>query len=270
MNRRLTGALAALTLALQGLNPVLADDQAEEVRNKQDAVDRVAQVHNEVLITGTAALIVKQASIQVARNLLRTWGKEEQLGPGWKEGVPEWQVAESRLLGDTTAQALERLNQAAWVKEIRRGAVASTFDGESADTIATHFESKSGQAQLAIMDWFMGEMTLFNYTYAGRFTYDLKGAEAELKALQRAAQSLIPKKDNELEFSTLNPEAFQFVACSPDSRYCPGVRYSKLNAIAVQGAIIRHIDAAAAEVQSAMQAMRPAIQPYLDEYRRSQ
>jgi hypothetical protein len=88
--------------------------------------------------------------------------------------------------------------------------------------------------------------------------------------LQQAAQSLIPKKDNELEFSTLNPEAFQFVACSPESRYCPGVRYSKLNAIAVQGAIIRHIDAAAAEVQSAMQAMRPAIQAHLDDYRRRQ
>jgi len=270
MNIRLTGAVAALALALQGPTPVLADDQADDARNKKDAVDRVAQVHNEVLITGTAALIVKQASIQVARDLLRTWGKEEQLGPGWKEDVPEWQAAESRLLGETTPPALERLNQASWVKDIRRSAVAGTFDGESADTIATHFESKSGQAQLAIMDWFMGEMTLFNYTYTGRFSYNLKGAEAELKALQRAAQPLIPKKDNELEFSTLNPEAFQFIACSPDSRYCPGVRYSKLNAIAVQGAIIRHIDAAAAEVQAAMKAMRPAMQAYLDEYRRRQ
>ena len=262
---------AAVAIALTGqAGWVSAGEKEDDERNKQDAVRRVAQAHDEVLITGAAALIVKQASIRVARDLLATWGKEENLGPDWKEGVPEWTEAETLLVREATMERIARVNAGEWVKEIRREYVSNTFDGESADTIATHFESKSGKAQLALMDWFMGEMTLFNYTYTGKFKYDLKGAEAELKALQKAAQPRIPKKDNELEFSTLNPEAFQFVACSPDSRYCPGIRYARMNGLPVQGAIIRHIDAVGFEVQDAMKAMRPRMQTYFDAFRARQ
>lgn len=262
-------ALALAILSVTGSGIARAVDE-EEARNKQDAVQRVARAHDEVMITGAAALILKQASIHVARDLLREWGRDSNLDRGWKEGVPEWDAAEARLLADATAEPLRRVNAGLWVKDIRVEYVSATFDGESADTIATHFESKSGRAQLALMDWFMGEMTLFNYTYTGRFHYDLKGAEAELKALQKAAQTRIPKKDNELEFSTLNPEAFQFVACSPESRYCPGVKYAKLNAIPVQGAILRHIDAVGVEIQDAMKALRGSVQPFLDAYRARQ
>lgn len=247
-----------------------ADEAAEDARNKSDAVDRVAKAHDETMIAGTAALIVKQASVRVARQLLDTWGREAGLGKGWKQGEPEWKAAEALLVGTTTPAVIARAFEGGWVKEIRREYVGTAFDGESADTIATHLESKSGQAQIAMMDWFMGEMTLFNYTYTGRFEYDLVGAEAELKALQKAAQPRIPKKDNELEFSTLNPEAFQFVACSPENRYCVGPRYAKLNAVPIQGAIIRRIDAMAAEVQTAMKSMRPQVQPHLDAWRARQ
>lgn len=154
-----------------------------------------------------------------------------------------------------------------WVKDIRAEYVANAFAGEDADTIATHFATEGGKAQLAMMDWFMGEMTLFNYTYTGRFKYDLKGAEAELKELQRAAQPRIPGKDNELEFSTKHREAFQFVACSPESRYCVGPRYSRLLAIPLQGAIIRHIDSVGAGIKAAMEARRAAVQPFLDAFK---
>jgi hypothetical protein len=244
-----------------------ADDKAEASQNKREAVQRVADAHDEVLITGAARLIVKQFSIRIARDLLTTWGKEDGLGKAWKPGAPEFDEAERHLIAAATVRPLAQLAQGVWVKDIRTEYVANTFDGESADTIATHFESKSGKAQLAMMDWFMGEMTLFNYTYTGRFQYDLKGAEQELKELQRAAQPRIPKKDNELEFSTLNPEAFQFVACSPESRYCPGVRYARMNAISVQGAILRHIDAVGSEIQESMRGLRGEVQPMIDAFR---
>lgn len=259
--------LSVAGLALLAGTGAQADDKAEAEQNKRDAVQRVADAHDEVLITGAARLIVKQFSIRIARGLLTDWGKEDGLGAGWKSGTPEFDQAERRLIELATVRPLAQLAQNAWVKDIRAEYVANTFDGESADTIATHFESKSGKAQIAFMDWFMGEMTLFNYTYTGRFQYDLKGAEQELKELQRAAQPRIPKKDNELEFSSLNPEAFQFVACSPDSRYCPGVRYARMNAISVQGAILRHIDAVGLEIQDAMRGLRGEVQPMIDQFR---
>ncbi|MFO1319546.1 MAG: hypothetical protein U1F52_08025 [Burkholderiales bacterium] len=244
-----------------------ADDKADDARNKADAVSRVAKAHDETMITGAARLITKQLSLRLARNLLADWGKTAGLGPDWKEDVAEWEAAEALLIRETADQPLAVLAQDTWVKGIRETYVSANFAGEEADTIATHFASESGKAQIALMDWFMGEMTLFNYTYTGRFKYDLKGAEAELKALQKAAQSRLPEKDNELQFSTKHREAFQFVACSPESRYCPGVKYSKMIAIPLQGAIIRHIDEVGAQIQAAMVARRDDVQPYLDAFR---
>lgn len=258
---------ASMSLAAMASTLAFADDKGDDVRNKADAVSRVAKAHDETLIIGAARLITKQLSLRLARNLLTDWGKAEGLGPDWKEDVAEWAAAEALLVRETADRPMALLAQDTWVKGIRETYVSASFAGEEADTIATHFASEGGKAQVAMMDWFMGEMTLFNYTYTGRFKYDLKGAEAELKALQKAAQARIPEKDNELQFSTKHREAFQFVACSPESRYCPGVKYSKLIAIPLQGAIIRHIDEVGAQIQAAMVARRDDVQPYLDAFR---
>lgn len=258
--------MASMTVALLP-GALHAADKAAEESDRRDAAQRVAKVHDEALIIGAARLITKQLSLNLARELLAGWGRESGLGKTWREGVPEWTEAEARLMAETTTQPMALLAADTWVKDIRTEYVANTFAGEDADTIATHFATEGGKAQVAMMDWFMGEMTLFNYTYTGRFKYDLKGAEAELKELQRAAQPRIPGKDNELEFSTKHREAFQFVACSPESRYCVGPRYSRLIAIPLQGAIIRHIDEVGAGIKAAMEARRPAVQPFLDAFK---
>jgi hypothetical protein len=258
--------VASMALALLPV-AVNAADKAAEESDRRDAAQRVAKAHDEALIVGAARLITKQLSLNLARELLAGWGKESALGKTWKEGVPEWTEAEALLMAETTTQPMALLAADTWVKDIRAEYVANTFAGEDADTIATHFATEGGKAQLAMMDWFMGEMTLFNYTYTGRFKYDLKGAETELKELQRAAQPRIPGKDNELEFSTKHREAFQFVACSPESRYCVGPRYSRLLAIPLQGAIIRHIDSVGAGIKAAMEARRAAVQPFLDAFK---
>jgi hypothetical protein len=268
--RRIAGAAFAAGL-LSGVTmsgtAMAAETRAEEDADRRSAAERVAKSHDEALIIGAARLITKQLSLNLARELLAAWGKEAGAGPAWKEGVSEWADAEALLLQETVNAPMALLAQDTWVKEIRTEYVATTFAGEDSDTIANHFASESGKAQLAMMDWFMGETTLFNYTYSGRFKYDLKGAEAELKALQRAAQARIPEKDNELQFSTKHREAFQFVACSPESRYCVGPRYARLIAIPLQGAIIRHIDAVGAQIKAAMEMRREAVRPFIDAFR---
>jgi hypothetical protein len=167
-------------------------------------------------------------------------------------------------------ETVEPMNQVAtgqWVKTIWSDYVAENFGGEEADVIATHLETQSGQAQVAMMDWFMGETTLFNYTYTGRFQYDLKGAEAELKALQEIAVPRIPEKDNEIGFTTKNRDAWQFVACSPQNPTCMGPRYAKLLGGALQGGLIRHIDAVNKTIEDRMKARREAVQPMMDAFR---
>lgn len=265
MSKRMRAAVAAI-VALACL-PLQAAAGQKEDDDKRDAVQRVAKAHDEALVVGAARLITKQLSLRLARDLLALWGKQAGLGAGWKEGVPEWQQAEALLMQETTEQPLAQLAQVSWVKSIRETYISNTFAGEDADTIANHFATESGQAQLAMMDWFQGETTLFNYTYTGRFQYDLKGAEAELKALQKVAESRIPEKDNEIGFTTRHREAWQFVACSPESRYCVGPKYAALVGIPMQGAIIRHIDAVGAGIKAAMEARREAVQPFLDAFR---
>ncbi len=260
-------SLGALLLA-----PVAgAQTQAEEqAQNKRAAVERVVNSHDEAMVVGAARLIARQAALRLARGFLADWGHEAKLGEGWTEEAGQWKLAEALLMSEAATAPLSVIGGTAWVKEIRTQYVSDGFGGEEADAIATHFESEDGRAQVALMDWFMGETTLFVYTFTGRFKYDLRGAEGELRALQEAAESRLPAKDNELEFSTKHRSAFQFAACSPQSPYCQGPKYAKMLAIPLQGAVIRRIDDTGTAIQAAMLALRPRVQPYLDAFKAGQ
>lgn len=260
-------ALVLATLALLGA-VARADDAAEDAKNKADAVSRVVAAHDTTLIVDAGHLILKQEAIRGARALLAQWGREANLGDGWKSSATQWKAAEADLIAGADALVKARFSSGAGLRQVWSSYTAAEFGGEEADVIATHFATESGQAQLRSIDWFMGEMVLFNYTYTGRFEYDLVGAEAELKAIQKAAATRAPKKDVELDFSTKNPEAFQFVACSPDSRYCPGVKYAKLLAIPLMGGLIRHIDDVKTQIDAHLAARRADMQPYFDAFRR--
>jgi hypothetical protein len=181
--------------------------------------------------------------------------------------VPEWNAAETALTSNVDSAIATRIGAGWQFRTIWSEITIAALDGEEADVVASHFESDAGKEQLAMMDWFLSEMVLFRYTYTNRFQYDLEGAEREQKALQDIAVPKIPKKDNELEFSKRNPEAFQFIACSPDSRYCPGVKYAKLVASRVLSGVVQHIDAVMADIEANVRARRAEAQPYIDEYR---
>jgi hypothetical protein len=259
-------ACGACLILLLPLGAAAYDDEKAELEvHKREAAERVAKAHNEDLVVGAAHLIIKQASIRMARGLLAQWGKAAGLGKGWNETAVAWQEAEALLLQET-AEPMKQVATGQWVKTIWADYIAVTFGGEEADVIATHLETESGQAQVAMMDWFMGETTLFNYTYTGRFQYDLKGAEAELKALQKLAVPRIPEKDNEIGFTTKHRDAWQFVACSPQNPTCMGPRYAKLLGGALQGGLIRHIDAVNKTIEDRMKARRDAVQPMIDAF----
>jgi hypothetical protein len=243
------------------------DERAEVDENRRGAIDRVAAVHDISMMVGTAHLMLKQAGIRAARNLLAEMGKAERLGKAWQRGVPEWNAAEAVLMSDVDTTIAARIGDGWEFRSVWSEVTVASLDGEEADVVATHFESEAGREQLAMMDWFLSEMVLFTYVYSNRFQYDLEGAEREQKALQDISVPKIPKKDNELEFSKRNPEAFQFIACSPDNRYCPGVKYAKMVASRVLSGIVSHIDAVMADIEAGVRARRAEAQPYVDGYK---
>lgn len=243
-----------------------ADLRAEAEGNQRAAVDRVAAVHDLTMITATARLILKQAALRTARDHLWNLGRERALGPDWKLGDPDWNAAEAAMVRDTPPIIAEAFSNDLRLRNVWSEAAVTGLDGEEADVIASHFESDAGKEQLALMDWFLSETVLFRYTYTNQFNYDMPGTEAEQKELQRIAVPKIPKKDNELEFSKRNPEAFQFVACSPESRYCPGVKYVRLVAKKVSSELVVTIDAVLRRVVEAVEARKPEALPHVEAF----
>ena len=244
---------------------VLAADDEERQRYTREAVERIVDSHDTTLLLGGGKLMVKQSAIRSARKLLGEWGREAGLGGEWWDDAPQYRAAKTELLESADAIIERRYASGAWLKETWTQYTAQALNGEEADVVATQFQTEGGQKVRMLMDWYMGEMVLFNYTFTDRFEYELKDAELELKALQQEAQKRIPRED--IEFTSRYPDSFKFLACSPENRYCPGPKYWKMLIYPLMGEIIRYIDAVSADIEAQMRSRRPAVQPYVDAFK---
>jgi hypothetical protein len=197
--------LALLCLLCAG-PAAAAGQQDEQERNAQEAVGRVVESHDHTLLVGGAKLMIKQSAVRSARRLLLEWGRDAGLGGEWWDDAPEYRAAKAELLGIADAAIAQRVQSGVWVREAWSEYTAREFNGEEADVIANHFQTEGGRKQRMLMDWYLGEFVLFNYTFTDRFDYELKEAEEELLALQKQAQGRIPRED--VEFSSRYPDAF--------------------------------------------------------------
>ncbi len=256
------GLLCALT---GGLATAAAEGEDETARAERDAVERVVESHDTTLLVGGAKLMIKQAAIRSARKLLAEWGRASGLGGEWWDDTPEYRAAKTELLGLANTAIGQRVAPGLWVKEAWSEYTAREFSGEEADVIASHFQTEGGRQQRMLMDWYLGEFVLFNYTFTDRFEYELKDSEAELLALQKQAQGRIPRED--VEFTSRYPDAFRFIACSPDGSFCPGVKYWKMLAIPLMGELLRYIDRTSAEIEAQMRAHRPAVDAHIEAFK---
>jgi len=265
-------ALSCLALAAAvaagapvGLAAEPAAEQAEQASAKQDAVARVVESHDTALLLGGGRLMIKQSAIRSARKLLSAWGHEAGLGGEWWDSAPEYRAAKAELLGVAEAIIARRYASGVWLKEAWSEYTARELDAEQADTIATHFQTEGGQKLRMLMDWYLGEMVLFNYTFTERFEYELKDSERELRSLQQDAQKRMPRED--IEFTSRYPDTFRFVACGPDSPYCPSLKYWRMLIYPLMGEIIRHIDAVGVEIEVEMRARQPEVKRHIEAFK---
>ena len=259
------GPITILVLAGLLSFAALADDREELERNTREAVERVVESHDTTLLLGGGKLMIKQSAIRSARKLLGEWGREAGLGGAWWDDAPQYRAAKAELLKSADAIIERRYASGVWLKEAWSEYTAKELNGEEADVIATQFQTEGGEKVRMMMDWYMGEMVLFNYTFTDRFEYELKDAERELKSLQQEAQKRIPRED--IEFTSRYPDTFKFLACSPQNRYCPGPKYWKMLIYPLMGEVIRYIDSVSADIETQMRTRRPAVQPYIDAFK---
>jgi len=266
MQMKLKDLLMWAVMALSLCGTAFAETEEEEQqRLVRDAINRVVESHDRTLILKGGQLMIKQQAVRAAHKLLVRWGQEENLGKLWWQDRPEWKAAKAELirLGDVVLQ--DRFVQEQWLKETWTEYAANNFSGEQADVIANHFETEGGIKQRRLMEWYLGEMVLFYYTFTDRFEYEVKETQDELHALQKQALSRIPQED--ITFTSRHAEAFAFIACSPDSRYCPGVQYWKMLIYPMLGSVFRHMEDTTRAIEAEMIARRPEVQKYLDEFR---
>lgn len=257
-------ALCALVL-LATAACAWAQTQEEQDRNKREAVERVVESHDKALLLGGGKLMIKQAAVRSARKLLREWGPAAGLAGEWWDDAPEYRAAKAILLGLADDAIQQRYASGVWLNEAWYEYTAKELNGEEADTIGEVFKTEGGRKVRMLMDWYLGEMILFNYTFTDRFDYELADAERELKALQQEAQKRLPRED--VEFTGRYPEAFQFLACPPDSRYCPGPKYWKMLIYPLLGEIIRYCDRLSADIEAKMREKRPEVEQQIQAFK---
>jgi hypothetical protein len=250
---------AMLLVCVLGATHSRADEQAEQERYRREAIERVVESHDFTMVLGAGRLYIKQQAVKSARRLLGQWGREAQLGMGWNPDAPQFRQAETALLTRAAALMARRFERTAWIKETWSEYVSASFNGEEADVIATHFESEGGRLQRQLLDWYMGEIVLFNYTFSDRIDPSLSGSEAELLALQKAAQPRLPVED--IEFASKYPDALNFVSRDP------GLKYLRLLAIPLTGALTRHIDTVAREIETDLSGRHADAQPFIEAYK---
>ncbi len=257
-------ALALMLTAPLGTSAAAETEAEETERYAREAVERVVNSHDNVLIMKGGELMIKQQAVKSAHKLLVEWGKEQNLGPQWWQDRPEWIAAKAELIAAGELVLKEQFVDDAWLRRTWTEYTASNFNGEQASVIADHFETEGGIKQRRLMDWYLGETTLFYYTFTDRFDYEVKETREQLIALQKEALKRIPRED--VHFSKRNPEAFAFIACSPDSQNCPGLHYWKMLTIPMMGAVFAHMEKTTRDIEACMRKQRPSIQRHIDAF----
>ncbi len=257
---------SALLLVVAIHSAAAAESEAEETRRyTREAVERVVNSHDNVLIMKGGELMIRQQAVRAANKLLVKWGRVQKLGPRWSQDRPEWKAAKAELIAAGDVILKKRFIDDPWLRRTWTEYTASNFTGEQASVIADHFETDGGIKQRRLMDWYLGETTIFYYTFSDRFDYEAEETREQLFALQKEALKRIPRED--VYFSKRHPEAFAFIACSPDSENCPGLQYWKMLAIPMMGAVFRHMEGTSLEIEAHMRSLRAAIQRHIDAFR---
>jgi hypothetical protein len=261
-------ALSLLIWFLLLPGSVVAQDEESSEKWAPLAVKEVVESHDQTLILKGGDLMVRQQIVKAAKLFVLRWGRERGLGDAWWEDKQEYQQAVDELLRIGDQIMLEKFESGAWLTNIWTEYTAKNFTGEQASAIAEHFKTEYGMVQRRLMEWYLGETTLFYYTFTDRWDYRLEETRKQLEALQKEARTRVP--NDKLSWKAGEKEAYTFIACSPDSEYCPGVKYWKMLAIPMMGAVFRYMEDITREAKASMEARRDLVEPYFLAFERSQ
>jgi hypothetical protein len=245
---------AVLTALLTAIGPAAADAL------KDDAVARLAAIHEPDIPLAVGRLAVKQAGLVAARTLLARRGRDAGLGSGWNAAAPEWQDAEayfSRIVDGVIARDIEDSD---WLRAIWTDQAARVLNAEEADEIATHFATPIGREQRIVIEVkVVGELLLANYTFTDRISDRVPGSEREFARMQAVWAEREPFRVRNFDGD---------VGAARFGSRNPGVKYVRMLAIQGVDAILAHINAVCAEAVLAVSHAAGQAEAFIDTNRR--
>ena len=243
------------------------DDDLEAEKLKESAVKAIVDAHDTTLILRGGELMVRQQVVKAAKKFVLVWGRERGLGKEWWRDKVEFEQAVQHLIKVGDEVLRDKFTSGDWLTAIWTEYTANNFTGEQASYIAEHFKTEHGAIQRGLMEWYLGETTLFYYTFTDRWDYRLEETRKELEALQKEAQKRLPNEM--ITWKAGEKEAYTFIACSPDNEFCVGPKYWKMLAIPMMGAVFRFMEDTTRDIKSAMEAERISLEPFFQAFERS-
>ncbi len=243
------------------------DHELETEKLKESAVKAIVDAHDTTLILRGGELMVRQQVVKAAKKYVLVWGRERGLSKEWWRDKVEFEQAVQHLIEVGDEVLRDKFTSGDWLTAIWTEYTANNFTGEQASYIAEHFKTEHGAIQRGLMEWYLGETTLFYYTFTDRWDYRLEETRKELETLQKEAQKRLPNEM--ITWKAGEKEAYTFIACSPDNEFCVGPKYWKMLAIPMMGAVFRFMEDTTRDIKLAMEAEKSSLEPFFEAFERS-
>lgn len=248
--------VASLSLAadeFQGQDP---DEQAL----KAASVSRLAHSLDPAVPVAVGRVVVRQASLLRARQLLAEYGKRAGLDAGWNISAPEWQQAERALTVRANALIDSAIVRPHWFYEAMERETAKVLDAEEADYIATHFTTPIGSEQRVLLQMrLVAEVLMANYSFTDRIDHRVPGLESDLQGLSTAYWNMEPFRKRA---NMTGPESMKFAGNAA------GLKFTRMLAINGIEGLSTHINNVALQAVKSVDAAAPVIGDYVEQYRR--
>jgi len=233
--------------------------EPDEGALKEASVSRLAHSLDPGVPIAIGKVVVRQAALSRARQLLAEYGWRAGLDAGWNITTPEWQQAEGELTEQANTLIDSEIADPNWYYTVLQSEIAKVLNAEEADYIATHFTTPVGREQRILLQMrLVAEVLMANYSFTNRIDHRVPGLEDDLQELSTAYWNLEPFRQRA---NMTDSDAMKFAGNAA------GLKYTRMLAINGIDGFAAHIDAVAVRARNAVDDAEPLIGEYVQLYR---
>jgi hypothetical protein len=225
---------------------------------KDAAVSRLVHSLDPAVPVAVGKVVVRQASLLQARQLLAGYGLRAGLDAGWNMTAPEWQQAEQALTARANVLIESEIGVPDWFYTVMERETAKVLDAEEADYIATHFTTPIGREQRILLQMrLVAEVLMANYSFTNRIDHTVPGLDNDLRGLSTAYWDMEPFRQRA---NMTGPESMKFAGNAA------GLKFTRMLAINGIEGLATYINNVTAQAVDTVDDADPLIGEYAQRY----